>query len=74
MVVNAVMVMVERSGVEFVQRKSKLLGTLFVPSIGARYENRIENVYSHENEKNYHSTSNHSCSTYTHIQYSMQYT
>ena len=31
MVVNAVTVMVERSGVEFAQRRSKLLGTLFVP-------------------------------------------
>jgi hypothetical protein len=36
MVVNAVMVMVERSGVEFAQRKSKLLGTLFVPCFGAK--------------------------------------
>ena len=36
MVVNAVMGKGERSGVEFVQRKSKLLGTLFVPCFGAK--------------------------------------
>jgi hypothetical protein len=36
MVVNAVMVMVERCGVEFAQRKSKLLGTLFVLCFGAK--------------------------------------